>query len=416
MPQTKSVNTFLGVSELILEIIITNPTNKKRTSLLAEDIISFNVGCDIFSYKQTGQLVMRDRFGVHLGLNDVSKTGPLEIEINLNNREFGETYIASEVESIKTDLASDDITLKIDFENKSSVLIEQAYVRCMLDEGQTVASFLQNQFQKLGLKTSSDNWIEGDMTFKQPRFFLGKLKDIVKKIITMDGKRETGNLFICYSNFDGELCYMEISDRLRQTSRDMTEIFVPSTGGLHGMGSFILPIFPAAWDYSSTDLNSLIENSPGFKFYNYQRDKKLMIPRPKREGTSSCEVLSDIPIINTQRIVQHEESNKGLDEFFIHSTGNPDEAEDINKLGNQILSRNIALNDWFNNNTFNIRLGFMDIDLTLNQNVGLKANPNDQELFNKALHGEWLVAGIKHVIEKTNIFTDLYLIRNALNG
>jgi len=412
--KTVSLNTMLGSAELPFEVKITNTSNGKVVYALSHNITDFEIETDIFSYKHTGYIVVRDEFGVQLGLDDVPKVGPLELKITLNETEYGETFISKGVTATKTDLASRDVGLRIDFTNLSSVLIDQAFLRCKIDAGQKVGDFLKDKLESIGLNISTDNWISGDMTFQEPHFFLGKLQDIIEEIKAMDMKRDTGNVFMCYCDFDGNMCYAEISDRIRKASSDKTNLNLMVAGGTFSSGGLLSPDVPAAWVFTSTDLDSLIDTSNGFKFYHYHRHKKLMIPSSKKEGTTSLEVLEDLPYLNTDPIINITESNRGLDEYMIAGAGTEEMVDDYKKLGKQALSRNIALNDWFNNNVYNVKVGFINTQLEINKNVGITVKNVNNELFNKSLCGDWLLAGMKQAYAETHATTELYLIRNGI--
>jgi len=409
-----SINTNLGTAQLPFEVKVTNISNGKFVYLMSHDITDFEIESDIFSYEHSGFIIVRDEFGVNLGLDDVPKVGPLEIKIKLNETEFEETFISKGVTATKTDMASRDVALRIDFTNLSAVKINQAFLRCKIDADDKVSDFLKEQLESIDLKISSDNWTDGDMSFKEPRFFLGSLRDIINEIKAIDTKRDLGNLFTCYCDLNGNMCYTEISDRLRKASSDKTNIHLMVNGGMFGSGGLLTPDIPNAWDFTSTDLNALVEDSSGFKIYHYQRHKKLMIPTPNKEGVSSYEVLTDVPIINKQAIIERKESNKGMNEYMLASTGTDEKADDYNKIGKHALSRNIALNDWFNNNVYNIKLGLINTTLELNKNIGIEVKNANKEMFNKALAGDWLLAGLKHCYTQTQATTNLYLIRNSI--
>ena len=414
--KTVSLNTVIGSMELPFEVKITNPLNGKVVYALSHNISDFAFGSDIFSYKHSGFIIVRDEVGVQLGLDDVPKVGPLKISITINDKEYEEEYISSGVTATKTDTSSKDVLLRIDFINSSSVKIDQAYVRCKADKNQKVSDFLKDKFESIGLKISPDEWMGGDMKFSEPHFFLGTLSDIINEIKAMDMKRDTGNLFMCYSNLDGYMCYSEITDKIRKASADKTNLLLIVGGGRFSSGGILSPSSPAAWSFTSTDLDSLIHSSSGFKFYQYNRHKKLMIPRPDKEGLTSADILKDVPYVNEVPIVDNGNTNEAINEYIISSGGDEERVTDYTDMGKHALSRDVALNDWFNNNVYNVKVGLIDTDLDINRNVGIKIENIANEPFNRGLCGDWLLAGVKHCLTKTQATTDLYLIRNSIQS
>jgi len=415
MPKYININTAVGTSEIRFDVEISDPSTGKKVELIGHNITDFELESNIFGYKQGGYIILKDEYVMQLGLDDVPKVKPLNIKLTLDQRTLQETFITTDITSSKTDLGSHDAITKFDFVNKSSILINQSFLRCKIDKDTPVADFLRDKFESIGLKISPQNWISGDMKFSEPHFFLGKLSDIVNEIKAIDSKRETGNLFMCYCDFDGNMCYTEISDRLRKASSDKRNIDLLTYGGSMGSGGLLTPKIPAAWQFSSTDVEAMIENTKGFKGYHYQRHKKLMTPTPSKDGIMAPEVLADIPLINSTRLVTPSALTRGMDEYMIPGAGSDDKRDDYKKLSKHSLSRNITLNDWFNNNVFNARLGLINPDVRLNENIGVMVNNANSEKYNKALCGNWLLAGIKHTYTQTQAMTDLYLIRNSIS-
>ena len=62
-----------------------------------------------------------------------------------------------------------------------------------------------------------------------------------------------------------------------------------------------------------------------------------MTPTPEKKGKTSYEVLSEVPIINPNRITDDTNYNKALNEFMVPSAGSDDDMEENTKVSNRIL-------------------------------------------------------------------------------
>lgn len=413
--------TPLGFVSVNIEVTISDYDDpSKKMTLIQDYITDMKVGYNIFTYMHDGFIEYMDKgqLVTKSELADPGKT--LLIEFKFDMLDIKEKYISTNVKSDRQSGASTDTPLRIEFINMTAKLINDvAMVRDGMEPNMPIGTYLKDLLEKNSMQTGI--WKPGTTAFTTKHFWRDSLSNIIEDIKIMDMRRSNGNLFTLFSDFNGKLHYMEISDLLKtvQSSASQNVLWCASFGHDFGLGFFTAPQFIASHTQFSIDIQHLYDKAHGYKCFNFNVDTKLVIPIPGKEGMQAKDLYQDLPSMGGEKTISEKLlSPANIHEYFAPYS-NTDTEDIVTKISQAVASRPMAFMTFFKNNSMCARMGFFNPKFQIVSSDGsikngLTIKPVQEEPNQTGgIIGEWMVMGVTHYLHGTEFYTDVDLVRSG---
>ena len=411
--------TPLGFVAVNIEVVLIDIEDSAHyTTLIADYITDLKIGYNVFTYMHQGFIEYVDKGGLLENNRLIDPGVPLKLKFKFDMLDIGETYYSTKVETDKQSQAHSDTKVRINFINETAKLIHDfAMIRDGVQPDMSIGLYLRDILINRKFKTGL--WKNGTTSFPEKHFWANSLAAIIEDIKTMDMRRDSGNLFTMFSDFDGKLHYMEISDLMKtvEGSAEQNVLWCASFGHDFGLGFMSAPQMVMSHTQFSVDIREMCEKAHGYKSFNFDIDTKLTVPVPGKEGRLAKDLFQGLPTVGGERTISEKMlSPANIHEYFAPYS-NSDDRDIITKITEAVASRPMSFLNFFHNNSMCVRMGFFNpkfqiIDDNGCLNNGVRIKPIQEEPDKVGgIVGDWMVMGFTHYLHGTQFYTDVDLAR-----